>query len=110
MWLRYLFLNDSSELVHVGCIVTLALAKHVHVVLAVTDFTSVGLEALDQSLVKAHAWVLHGGHLLVSTLAVGLRLSVLLGSGLHLLLLGRLGGTMAAATAHHCANTLVSDF
>ena len=86
--------------------VTLALVELVHV--GVAEITAVLLDARHQLLFEAEAHVL-----VLSIICVG---RLLLGCGVHLLLLHRLllrGGlvmtAVATATAHHRANSLVAN-
>ena len=95
-----------SESIHVGWVVTFTLSKHVHVTLTKVNFTSVLLQTWNQILVKAHAWVLHGWHLLLIVLRLLLTLqSLLLGCCLWL----RWCTWMAWASAHHGSHALMSD-
>ena len=79
----------------------------VHVVLAEIDLVGVLLEAADEVLAEALAGILLGGWLrvLLLLLLVVLRLGLLL-----LLLLRGFLSVRGGATAHHCADCLMSDF
>ena len=101
----------KSEPVHVWCTISLTLSQHVHIALAKINLTSVLLETRDQILVKAHARVLHCGHLSLLLVSLWLLRSL----GLHNLLL-ILGGwlrwcvAVAWTATHHCSYSLMSNF
>ena len=84
--------------------ITLALGKVIHVALANRDFSAVLLQAWKQALVEGHAWVLLLQLLLLLLFRLGVTLRLLLRSSLVLVT------TVAATTAHHGADGLVTDF
>ena len=101
----------SLEVLSAHSLVTLALLKHVHVVLAHADVVSRLLQAVDEIHVEALALVLLCGGLFLS----GLALVVCIGSRLLLnllLLLSLLGGLTSMATsstAHKSTDSLVGN-
>ena len=98
--------NDLGRSLVSPEVVALALREHVHVILAERDLVAIGLQAVQEVLVEAHARVLLLNLLLLGVcwLSVG---GFLLGGGLGLL---RLAAVTAAATSEQSADALMGDF